>query len=565
MKGGKAFAVLRALLVGARALASRFWTYIGPGAAERVAWALTVATVAFGLWLRARGYLWSQTGLWLDEASWAMRIYERPLVQSLIRPIGFLAVSKFLASTFSNTETVLRALPWAAGVTATLSAPFLARRLYRSPGARVLFVAVIAFSPVAIDFSKEFKPYSVSLALHLGLVLLTLRYATSRRGKDLGQALALAGIGSVFAQDLVLAFPGAFLVLGLTGLKQKRSHLVATGAVAVAIIFGLALQYFLMWRYLPSDHTQFWGTKYNVFHTAREPHGYIRWSLDRYGDVVAMPGLRRTSWRADWLSPLARAHLRHADQILWIIVHAVGLLTLSWQRRWRDALLLVMPLAVLWVFNCTGFWPLGAFRTNVFTVVYSGAIAAVAVDGRAGQQSVWRALSPTLLLVLLPLALFERRWHAHKQTFTYDSTFPRVLDWLVDAKPISPGGPREVVVLDRRSCDPWRYYTTYHPRVSKRVAADLARKYVFKCSKDDAKLPQDLLADAILGRRSWVVLHVTRPFDSMMKRGKFGNLRVITRHDAGSHTIIGLTPLPARRQTVVDERPDENEETSDDE
>ena len=564
MSGGKAAAMSTAL-AWLRAATRRFWANIGPGAAERVAWALTVLTVGAGLWLRARGYLWAQTALWLDEASWAMRIFERPLVQSLIRPIGFLAVSKFLASTFSNTETVLRALPWTAGIAATLSAPFLARRLYRSLGARLLFVAVIAFSPIAIDFSKEFKPYSLSLALHLGIVLLTLRYSTSGRGSDLARALAFAGVGSFFAQDLVLAFPGAFLVMGLTALKKQRAHLVAVAAVAAVIILGLALQYFLMWRYLPPDHTEFWGSKYNVFHTPREPRGYLLWSLDRYGDVVAMPGLRRTTWAADWLSPLSRQRLRHADQVLWMIVHAAGLFTLAWQRRWRDALLVVMPLVVLWGFNRAGFWPIGAFRTNVFTVVYSGAIAAMAVDGRAGQHSVWRVLCPALLLVYVPLALFEQRWHAHKQTFTYDSTFPRVIDWLVAAKSLSPGGPPEIVILDRRSCDPWRYYTTYHPRVSRRVAGDLKRKYLVKCSTDDANLPQDLLAGAVVGRRSWAVLHVMRPFDTMMKRGKFGSLRVIARHDAGSHTVVAVTPVPVGKRALVQEAPAEQSETLDDE
>lgn len=53
-------------------------------------------------------------------------------------------------TTFANTETVLRALPWVAGIATTLAAPWLARRLYRTPAARLLFVAVIALSPFAI-------------------------------------------------------------------------------------------------------------------------------------------------------------------------------------------------------------------------------------------------------------------------------------------------------------------------------------------------------------------------------------------------------------------------------
>jgi hypothetical protein len=540
-----------------------FWTYIGPNRAERVAYALIVVLMGIGLWLRARGYLYDATGLWLDEASWAMRIFERPLVKSLLRPIGFLWVSRTLASTFSDTEPVLRALPWGAGVISVLISPLLARRLFASPAARVLFVGIIALNPYAIDFSKEFKPYSVSLALHLGIMLLVLRYIATERGRDLAAVLLLAAVGSLFAQDLVMAFPGAFILIGLTGLKRQRSHVVAAAVVATLIIVGLCVQYYIMWRNLPEDHADFWGNKYNVFHPPGDPQGYLGWSLDRLEDVVAMPGVRRVLWVADWLSPRARERLRHADQVVWVLLYLGGLITLAYQKRWRHALLVVLPVVILWAFNRVGFWPLGLFRTNVFTVAYSGAVTALALDARSNRESMWRAAVPALVLVFLPLAVFERRWHAHKQSGTYDSTFPKAIEWLAAAKPVSPSAPPEIVILDRRSCDPWRYYMTYNPKVARRNTADIKRKYIVKCSTDDNNLPQDLLEGAVLGRRTWTVLHVTRPFDTMMRRGKFGSLRVIHRHDVGSHTVIALTPVPFGRKPSVQEEAPPPEKASD--
>ncbi len=528
----------------------RRWPSATLNTAAGVTFGLTVLVVALGLVLRARGYLFERSAFWLDECSWAMRIFDRPLVQSLIRPIGFLAVSKFLALTFSNTETVLRWLPWVAGVAATLTAPLLARELFRRLGARVLFVAVIALSPLAIDFSKEFKPYSVSLALHLGLLLLTLRYVMRERRRDLAWALGLAAIGSTFAQDLVLAFPGVFLLLGFTARKRGRAELAATSAVALLIIAGLALQYFLMWKHLPPDHTEFWGKKYNVFHTPHEPVGYLRWSLGRFEDMIAMPGIRRTLWSAGWLSPVARHRLRGVDELAWAVSFAAGVVVIVWQRRVREGVLLLLPLVLLWVFNRAGFWPLGAFRTNVFTIVYSGAVAATAFDARAAEPSTWRVLAPVLVLVVLPLALFERSWHEHKRIFTYDSTFPRALDWLAAKEPESPGAPPALLVLDRRSCDPFRYYTRYNQRVARRVADLIARKYVVKCSRADEALPADLLAAGTVGRR-FAVLHVTRPFDRLLRRGRFGNLRVVQREDVGSHTIVALVPgWPERKPPV---------------
>jgi len=348
----------------------------------------------------------------------------------------------------------------------------------------------------------------------------------------------------------VLAFPGVFLVLGLTARKRGRAELAATCAVALVVIAGLALQYFLMWKHLPRDHTEFWGKKYNVFHTPAEPAGYLGWSLERFEEMVAMPGIRRTSWSADWLSPFARELLRGLDEFVWAASFAAGVAVIVWQRRVREGLLLVLPLAILWSFNRAGFWPLGAFRTNVFTVVYSGAVAAMAFDFRAAEQSSWRALAPALLLVLLPLALFERSWHEHKRTFTYDSTFPRALEWLAAKEPASPAAPPELVVLDRRSCDPFRYYTQYNQRVASRVADVIAHKYVVKCSSADEALPAELLAGGPAGRR-FAVLHVTRPFDLMLKGGRFGNLRVVQRQDVGSHTVVALMPGPSERKPPV--------------
>jgi hypothetical protein len=37
----------------------------------------------------------------------------------------------------------------------------LARRLFESTAARLLFITILALHPKAIDFAKEFKPYSV--------------------------------------------------------------------------------------------------------------------------------------------------------------------------------------------------------------------------------------------------------------------------------------------------------------------------------------------------------------------------------------------------------------------
>src|SRR5262245_4932805 len=82
----------------------------------RVTWLVTVSLLGVGLLLRMRGYVGGTIPLWEDEAGWALRLVDLPIDAHDIRPLGFMAVSKLLVTLFSPSETVLRALPWLAGL-----------------------------------------------------------------------------------------------------------------------------------------------------------------------------------------------------------------------------------------------------------------------------------------------------------------------------------------------------------------------------------------------------------------------------------------------------------------
>ncbi|HWP05063.1 MAG TPA: hypothetical protein VNN72_04945, partial [Polyangiaceae bacterium] len=170
---------------------------------DPVLYAFTTVLVLLGLFLRVRGYLFQRHGFWLDEAAWAGLLMKRPLVTLLIRPIGFMSLSKVLALWLGPSEVVLRGISWVAGILTLLLAPALSRRLYRAPMARLLFVAVLALHPAAIDLAKEFKPYSASLCGHLVVLFCVLRYLATQRARDLALALVAALVANLFAQDLV--------------------------------------------------------------------------------------------------------------------------------------------------------------------------------------------------------------------------------------------------------------------------------------------------------------------------------------------------------------------------
>src|SRR5262249_42941715 len=148
-----------------------------------------------------------------------------------------------------------------------LMAPFIGRRLFRSEAARLLFVGILAFDPGSIDLAKEFKPYSISIALHAGILCLALRYSETRRTRDLWYLLALVFPAALFAQDAVFAFPGAFLLVGIDAMRGKRRrHLITAGAAAAGTVVLLGACYYFMWRHIPQSDDNDWGRKYNIFY-----------------------------------------------------------------------------------------------------------------------------------------------------------------------------------------------------------------------------------------------------------------------------------------------------------
>src|SRR4026207_1610518 len=92
----------------------------GPGR-SRLELVSTWCLVALGLFFRARGVLFGERiELWNDESSWAVRMFERPLSEHLIRPPGYVLLTRLSAVLFRYNEFGFRLLPWLAG----LAAPF---------------------------------------------------------------------------------------------------------------------------------------------------------------------------------------------------------------------------------------------------------------------------------------------------------------------------------------------------------------------------------------------------------------------------------------------------------
>lgn len=494
-----------------------------------------------GLFLRVRGYLYNASAFALDECGWAMLFVEQPLSELALRPLGFIWTSQAIGHVFGLSEMPLRALPWLAGMATTVLAVPLSRYLFRSAAARLLFVFIVALHPCAIDFSKEFKPYSISLFLHLCVLLLALRYLETPTARRLAWLLATAILGGLFAQDLVFAYPGLFVLLGLSALRHDRRHLVAVVGGAGVIVVSLAAQYLLLWRYVTSHDVDGWATKYSVFYRRDSGQSFAAWALRQYYEMAGFPGFRRAFWHPGPVGPHTLGLLATSDEVIWAILHVLGVVTLVRRRR-KEAVLLLTPFVTLWLFNLLRVWPIGVFRANIFLIGYIGAIACMAFEGvHAAAPRVWEAL-PALVLVFVPAAVLDRTWSAKKAALTTSSTFPVALDELLKFKRVDKQG-REKLLLDRRSCDPYRYYTEFHPEVSARVGAKLRAEFDARCVSTEESFRAMLDAETPPAPAEvWAIVTTDKVARREIQRGRFaaaGKMRHETYH--GSHSVLAFS------------------------
>jgi hypothetical protein len=528
--------------------------------AERASRFATILIVLLGIWLRSRGYLFSTLSMWLDECAWTILLLTRPLQEHLIRPIGFMTLTKALAYVFSPSEAVMRFLPWTAGIATVLMAPVLGAKLFRSTAARLLFVSVLALDPAAIDLSKEFKPYSIGLALHLALVLLTLRYCWSARTRDLVYVLGLTGISVLFAQDAMFAYPGLFLVISAEAIRGRRfKHLAAaagTALVTAAVVAGL---YLFIWSKINhSKEEKYWGKKYDVFYVpSKSTPNKVEWEFGRYAGLVEATGSRRELWASHRIEPKTLAELVSLDEILWLGLHIAGLAVIARGRRGRDALLLVLPLGVMAAFNWFGFWPQGPFRTNLFSLVYAAGIASFAIEREGGTPRV-ADLAPAALFVLLPFLAFEKTWHRQKEmlSVTAPAAFPQALEKLLHLQGDDYSGPPEKLVMDGFGCDPVLYYTKYHPKWSKSLGHKMRRRFELKCTggKDRKVSVLNATRKALKSDpRVWILATHERVIEVLDKSWPDDLERVARARIGGNlHVIYGAKRKEAAMQPPVE-------------
>lgn len=507
---------------------------------ERALRWLTAAVVLFGIWLRCRGLLIGPTlALWNDEAQWAVMLETEPLTQLFIRPIAFMALTKAIVAVFGPVELSFRFLPWLGGIATSLLTPALARRLFTSKAARFLMVAVIALHPSAIDLARDFKPYSVGLAFHLGVAVLALDYLATRSSRKLWLTLGLGMVGVLFAQDIIFVYPGLFLALGFAAYRDKnRAQLwgiVGSAVATIGILLGL---YFAIWQNLDREgERSYWGARYDVFYMADSGRdsSYAAWLGRQYAEVGAMPGIRREHYEAAATPDTPPGVIARIDKWLWFAIHVAGVAVLLRRRRLHECLLLLGPLLVLILFNAVGRWPFGAFRTNLFLLAYVTPIAAFAFEPKPWSARL-PAWVPGLALVLLPFFALNKHFHTYKHSFAATSYYPDAIARLLEVqlKDYDGAGP-ELLMLDTRTCAGWRYYTRYHPMYQAR-RAEIDGRFMIKCGKSTRRLLLKARSRAATGERIWGIATGERQREELDWR--IPGYRVISETRLGGEQIV---------------------------
>ena len=220
--------------------------------------------------------------LWTDEAWVALAaLKDTPgaaLAAGQSTPPFYLLTVWAAAKLLGSQEWALRSLSCAFGIGTLLIFWLLVRRL-TSRSIALLSLAMVAFSPIMVYYSKELKQYSGDACFAVLVVYLAerLRDSEGRRG---WLALALAGIvGLGFSHPLVFCLPAVGLMLWL-GLPAARGRLVILGGLW---ILAFAAYYFLFIRHdLDPELVAYWVQDYPDFSGFRP---FCRWlgsALYRY-------------------------------------------------------------------------------------------------------------------------------------------------------------------------------------------------------------------------------------------------------------------------------------------
>lgn len=151
---------------------------------------LPLVLIGFGVLVRSIQYI-ANRSLWADEATLALNIINRPLVDLFKplayeqgAPLGFLTIEKLVVEVFGDHEYTLRLFPFICGIISLFLFHQFAKQVIEPVAITIAMALFVSLEPL-IYYTTEVKQYSsdVTIALLLYLVLMKVRQPSLQRNQ----------------------------------------------------------------------------------------------------------------------------------------------------------------------------------------------------------------------------------------------------------------------------------------------------------------------------------------------------------------------------------------------
>ncbi len=436
----------------------------------RVFVVLSVMTVLLGVFFRSQGFFDGSISLWLDEAEWAMKLVDLPLlVISVIRPVGFMMVTEYIVSIGGSSEVTLRLLAYLGSLISLPLIYLVSREVFKSHLITLAALFLLAFNPLLINFAKEFKPYSLELSCHLLLIFLTLYAIRLPKSPVFYFVPVVAFAGFFFAYNLVFLYPAVFLLLLHASYKHKQhKRLVYTVVTSVALLVTIYLWYKLQWSGdSMAGQEQYWGEKYDVFNLSPSLFSNVTWFFNKYYGMVIQSC---TAGSVSWYSGF---DLRPVQNVIFGVAHVLGLVALCIRKDLKNGLLICSPILTLVIFNFMGHWPFGPFRTNLFMFSYFILVTLYGIDFLVGSKR-WTLRIPSVSVLILCAFMLQAPLDWSRYKSKPNSSIGAVIETILDyhlnrSGSEAPQIVQPIILADLHSYYPLVYYFQYDARVTAEI------------------------------------------------------------------------------------------------
>jgi hypothetical protein len=213
-------------------------------------WRVTTFVIAIGVAVYGVVQRCSGLGrsLWLDEA-WVANSVLTPSLKAMFyydawlqsSPPLFLLLVRAVVSHLGPSNLAFRLIPLLMGIMGLLAMfVFAARALSRQHA--LLAFTLLALSPVAVDYSKEFKQYSSELAVSCTILLVCTLYIERATVRRFWLLVATVTIGLILGYATAFILPGLVVVVCMTQIRHDKSfHDAGSVSRRFARAFVLAL------------------------------------------------------------------------------------------------------------------------------------------------------------------------------------------------------------------------------------------------------------------------------------------------------------------------------------